>query len=305
MRSLRTRERAPLEALLGFATPDEFRARGRAFAARQVLDDAFAVYLVAFNTVRRAGEATRLALRGVTIDLLVQMAERALEAEKVASTLERDQKTLTQALANAQNAHRVASQRALGFREQARRVLQRVTGDDPAWAVRIRDAATGAATGGRLVDALNELAGVGETLLTAPGSETLQQRARLLAFDRAYVDQIRQVATELDEAQNTVWHLSKQGDDPEARLHELLGMTLGLMAMLVEAFDAAHEIESSVPILRPKFTQRVVVRRLSKLPPPVAAAPRSRRPVGMKTKRPAAVDDAQTETFHGGLGRRD
>ena len=84
---------------------------------------------------------------------------------------------------------------------------------------------------------------------------------------------------------------------PNSQLYTEAGLTVHLMMHVIEAFAAAHEVDGSVPLLRPVHTQRMV-RRMSRLPPP--PPPSSLKPVA-RVEDLRAVD-AKID-FHGGLGR--
>jgi hypothetical protein len=307
VRSFRSPDRPPVGALLAGISAQELRDRAKAFTSRQVLDDAFEVYLQAIGTLRRATEAQKLVLRGVSIDLLAQLSEMALEADDLAAELESLSKTRGSALAEAQTTQRTVTGRALAFREQARRMLARVTGEGAGAQDLVRNAATAAGGSGSLVDGLRQLASLGHTLLASEDPAT-RQRAALLGLDAAYVKQIAATAREVHQAEQAVWKLTAGGDTPDARLREMLGSTLAMMSIVVEAFDTAHELDASVPVLRPKHTQLAVVRRRSRLPPPMARpAPTAAKAGGAAPPR-AAASSVRTppseDGFHGGLGKR-
>ena len=77
-RAYRVQGAVTLEAIIDGLNPTECRNRGRCVPTEKIVDDAVGVYLKAFDTMRRGGEAQRSVVRGCTLELLVLMSEQVV-----------------------------------------------------------------------------------------------------------------------------------------------------------------------------------------------------------------------------------
>jgi hypothetical protein len=280
VRRIRVPTGVTLDALSDGLTPQVCLDAGRCYPPEKVVDDAFDVYVKASETLGRGGPSSRV--RGCTAELLALVIEQALQ---LARQIDDQGKQLTAnatSLEAVQQKLRVNFARALSLREQARRVLVAMARDDAGYVDEVLRAATAADDGGSAAAALFALSAIGKRLLADTAPRTAQ-RAQLLGLDAAYLTTIEDLGYDLKRGQEELARLAQAANLPNDGLYAAAGLTLHLMMHVIEAFAAAHEVEASVPLLRPVHTQRMV-RRMSRLPPP--PPPPSIRPV-------AKVSDAR------------
>jgi hypothetical protein len=103
--------------------------------------------------------------------------------------------------------------------------------------------------------------------ILSEGTPAMLARAQLLGMDEGYLAGLHTLGQELEAAERELGALTAQGGISEDDIAHQAGLTLHLMMHVIECFEAAHEIDSNVPRLRPSHTARLV-HRLSKLPPP-------------------------------------
>jgi hypothetical protein len=267
-RAYRVQGAGTLDALIDGLNPTECRNRGRCVPTDKIVEDAVGVYLKAFDALRRGSEAQRTSVRGCTLELLVLMTEQVVRLAQRSEQRAKEQAALADTIEKAMAQLRSQYARALTTREQARRLLGGMARDDGAFQEEVRGAATAAAGGGSASAAMLALAALGRRVLTDPDPKIIV-RARLLGLDEAYVTSLETLGGDLRTREAELQRLTGHDDTVDDALAVEAGITLHLMMMVIEAFESAHEIEPSVAVLRPVHTQRLV-RRLSKLPPPVA-----------------------------------
>jgi hypothetical protein len=285
-----------LDALSDGLTPEACLDAGRCYPPEKIVEDAFNVYLKAAETVRRAGLSQQAAVRGCTIELLVLVVQQALELARRVDQQGKLRVVQATATESVQQGLRVSFGRALSLREQARRVLTSMSRNDAEHAEAVLRAANATDEGGSAAAAMFALAAIGRKVLKDAPPMTLQ-RARLLGLDEGYLDTLEALGYELKRGQEELAQLALAANMPNSQLYTEAGLTVHLMMHVIEAFAAAHEVDGSVPLLRPVHTQRMV-RRMSRLPPP--PPPSSLKPVA-RVEDLRAVD-AKID-FHGGLGR--
>lgn len=267
-RAYRVQGAVTLDALIEGLNATECRNRGRCVPTERIVDDAVGVYLKAFDTIRRGGAAQRSAVRGCTLELLVLMSEQVARLAQRNDLRVKEEAARAVTIEKAMAEIRSQYARALTMREQARRLLGSVVRDDGFFHAEVRGAATAAEGGGSASAAMLALSALGRRVLTDPDPK-IAVRARLLGLDEPYVSSLEALGRDLLAREAELQRLTGDDDTGDAALAVEAGITLHLMMMVIEAFEAAHEIESSIPLLRPVHTLRLV-RRLSKLPPPVA-----------------------------------
>ncbi len=287
-----------LDGFVDDLSPTEALARSRGFPPEKILEDAYGIYLKAFDILRRGSAEQRGAVRGCTMEMLVLVSQQALDVHKRIDAHAKETEVRNDAVGSPQAKYDADVARAVALREQARRVLAGAMRDDAAAQQEIRRAALAADAGGSVSAAMRALAELGRRIL-AEGDDRAQQRAALLGLDEAYLDSLDELGSALVCAEADI----AKGIEASKRRHQEIlidaGLTLHLMMQVIEAFTIAHQIDRTVPLLRPVFTNRVV-RRLSKLPPPPPPRGSSPRPASASSdSKKIPIDD----TFRGGFGR--
>jgi len=121
------------------------------------------------------------------------------------------------------------------------------------------------------------------------------------------VSTIETMGVDLKRAQDELARLAQQAHTPDDQLFREAGLTVHLMMHVIEAFESAHEVDASVPLLRPVHTQRMV-RKMSRIPPPLPPmAVRADAKLGQVKVPDIKITDVRSPApganFRGGLGR--
>ncbi len=287
-----------LDALSDGLTPQTCLDAGRCYPPEKVVEDAFEVYFKASETLRRTGTTSQAAVPGCTSELLALVIQQALGLANRVDEHGKKKSAHATSLESVQQKLRASFARALSLREQARRVLAAMARDSAEHVDEVLRAATAADDGGSAAAAMFALSAIGKRLL-GDGSPKTAQRAQLLGLDEAYLARLEALGHDLQRGQDQLAQLAQAANTPDDALYSEAGLTVHLMMHVIEAFAAAHEIDPSVPLLRPVHTQRMV-RRMSRLPPPPPVLP-SLRPVARVGDAKAA--DAKIDFLRSGFGR--
>jgi len=295
-----------LEALTDGLTAEACLDAGRCYPPDKILEDAFSVYVKASETLRRSREAERRAVRGCTAELLALVIAQALELAAHVDQQGKQRAVHAQALEAVQQKLRVNFARALTLREQARRVLAAMGRDDAGHLDEVLRAASATDERGSVAAAMVALGAIGRRLLGDASPKTVQ-KARLLGLDEQYVSTIETMGVDLKRAQDELARLAQQAHTPDDQLFREAGLTVHLMMHVIEAFESAHEVDASVPLLRPVHTQRMV-RKMSRIPPPLPPmAVRADAKLGQVKVPDIKITDVRSPApganFRGGLGR--
>jgi hypothetical protein len=293
-RTFRTPDEVTLEALMDDLSPQELRDRGRCAPVDKILEDAFQVYFTAFEVMRKTGEAQRSAVRGCTRDMLLLAIRQALALHTTSLAVAKDRAQRATAAGTAEQRLRERFGRAMTMREQARRLIASVVRDDPELRAEVARAAIALEADGSVAVAMTGLAAVGERAL-ASTAVVMSQRARLLGLDADYVASLSALGRELTADEDELRKIASQ-DDGEEQLIVEAGRCVCLMLLVVEAFEAAHEVDAAVPQLKVVHTRKLM-RRLSKIPPPPVPIPKG---LPAAEARPWQAAGAE---FHGAMGR--
>jgi hypothetical protein len=274
VRATRVPDGVTLDALSDGLTPQVCLDAGRCYAPEKVVEDAFDVYFKAVETLRRSGVSSRASVRGCTAELLALVIAQVLRLSTYVEARGKRRTEHAASLAAVQQRLRANFARALSIREQARRVLAAMARDDASYLDEVLRAATAADDGGSAAAAMFALATIGKRLL-GDGNPRTEQRAKLLGLDHAYLGTLEALGHDLRRGQEELSALAHEANTPDDAIYAEAGLTMHLMMHVIEAFAAAHEVDVTIPLLRPVHTQRMV-RRISRLPPP---PPPSIRPV--------------------------
>ncbi|MBI5537689.1 MAG: hypothetical protein HY898_33505 [Deltaproteobacteria bacterium] len=254
-----------LEAVLSGASETDIVTQGKRATARQVVDDAFAMYHKAWEFVRRLDPSRKSVLRGCSRDLLILAARQAILLDDLLIRQEANAKEQADAHQKGRQQLQAAFDKATKLRDQARRLFNKIVGTDAAAQAETNVAALAEDSGGSIVDALEQLAQYGRRLLS-DDDPTRRQCVRIYGLDAEYVQMLIDSKEELIRCESEFESLAEAGN-AEEQIHWCAGVNLLLMTQIIEAFLGANELDSSVPFLRPAHHEHLV-RRISRLPPP-------------------------------------
>jgi hypothetical protein len=226
--------------------------------------------------------------------MLLLAIRQALALHTTSLAVAKDRAQRATAAGTAEQRLRERFGRAMTMREQARRLIASVVRDDPELRAEVARAAIALEADGSVAVAMTGLAAVGERAL-ASTAVVMSQRARLLGLDADYVASLSALGRELTADEDELRKIASQ-DDGEEQLIVEAGRCVCLMLLVVEAFEAAHEVDAAVPQLKVVHTRKLM-RRLSKIPPPPVPIPKG---LPAAEARPWQAAGAE---FHGAMGR--
>jgi hypothetical protein len=143
----------------------------------------------------------------------------------------------------------------LMLRDQAAKVLRRVAGSDVALVAKV-DAAVGTAeTGASLAKGLLDLAAVGKKLLAMGG--VVAKRATLMRVDGAYLGSLEASAARVGETAERAAAKGGGKAVTQGALDREDGVNALILGHVVSVFEAAHDIDPTIPRLTPIATRRL------------------------------------------------
>ncbi|HMY59953.1 MAG TPA: hypothetical protein PK472_16945 [Pseudomonadota bacterium] len=247
----RTGGAKPEEVRKLIAVPDaDLIAAGKQVATPRVSIDCARLYGQALDVFSHATAAQKAALLGISQNLLriaifsAHHGDELYSARQLANTQEK----------NLQSSRRHASETALSFgqarRDQLKLLLLSVTGDEPGWKKRIVAAYGSAKEPADLAQALRSLSTLTQEVIDSKDPQIVARRGDS-GLDKPLLSALSQLADDisalgsLGDAARAVAKVS-QG---EVDLWD--GINLVLLERIIGLFQVAHELEPSIPLLRP------------------------------------------------------
>jgi hypothetical protein len=243
-------------ALLEGATDASLVAVGRTIASPHLITDERRLYSIALDVWQGATPEQKDHLRGFSEELLSVAVAHAIKLEKMA-TAHGDLADATGISREARNAvARKAFAAGLILRDQAAKVLRGVAGHDEALLAKV-DGATGTAESGTaLAKGLSELAKLGHKLL-AHKKDAVAGRAKLMRLDAPYVAAIEAAAAEVSDTAEQAAARSGGKAVTQGALDREDGVNALLLGHIIDMFEAAHDLDPTIPRLVPIATRRL------------------------------------------------
>ncbi|MFT3769236.1 MAG: hypothetical protein QM820_27675 [Minicystis sp.] len=169
---------------------------------------------------------------------------------------------------------RVAFQHGLARRDHAERVLARIAGRDAVLQTKL-DAAVGTAeNAGALAKGIERLAALGKEWLAIP-SDPIAARVKLARLDGVYLDKLAQAGEAVKTTAAAATGKATAGKASQGEIDLLDGINIHILREIVHAFDAAHDVDATIPRLVPISTRRLLGKRSAAAEPaaPAPAAP--------------------------------
>jgi hypothetical protein len=238
-RQLGRAEPGLLEAALEGVDAKRALARALAEPTAQLVEQAYAVCLEAHAAFQRYSSSQRAHLRGFSLQLLALATEQALLLERTHAEHERKQREQEEAKARL----RELFERNVKLAAQARMVLEKVSGDDPAVQKGLAEGSS-PDTSYALSDSLKRLADLGDRLVRSNVS-AVRGRARLYGLDENFLSGIAVAGAELIAMEQ------KAGDQSalttrKNQLDRAQAATYVLMRQIGEAFEAASGVDPQI-----------------------------------------------------------
>lgn len=244
------------EALLDGASDADLVAVGRTIASPHIVTDARRLYSLAFDVWQNASDAQKERLRGFSPELLGIAVAHASKLHDMAS----EHEDRAAAAGTAREARAAAATAAfssgLSLRDQAAKVLKGVAGQDAAFLVRVENAIGTAESGEALAKGLNDLAALGQEIL-ADKKGPRHKRAKLMRLDAAYVASMKAAAAQIIETSAQAGARSGGKAVTQGALDREDGVNAILLGHIIDAFEAAHDLDPTIPRLVPIAARRL------------------------------------------------
>jgi len=248
---------ALLDALLDRESLDDPAPLGAHLTSARILADVTRIYGLAYPVWVRTTPTQRDALIGFSEELLAIAVDRAIALRDLTDP----------------SAHRPAeggaASRARAQRDHLAAVLRSIVGHEPSLSARISAAVSAADGPSSLAQALDALVAIGRETV-AHTSDKISARVKLARLDDGYLDRLAALAADLrDAAQREGTHEPAS----QADIDKLEAVNVYLLKLVVNAFEAAHELDPSIPRLVPGAGRRMLGKQLmggSEPPSPLA-----------------------------------
>jgi hypothetical protein len=246
---------------LGTATVDEVRklvavpeatliAKGTQVATPRISRDAARLYGQALDVYQNASAERKAALLGVSMNFL----RVALFAAKYGADLHESRHSGLETEKNRQQTRRLASDKLIdrghGRREQLRVLLLSVTGDEPLFAQRVGAAYASAKEPKQLVASLRSLVELTKELHKSTDKDLLD-RCQEAGLTTTLVAEVTKLAADIAKDAPSGAAARTLAKVTQGEVDKWDGTNLVLLERLVGLFDAAHEIDPSIPKLTP------------------------------------------------------
>src|SRR5262245_9492798 len=243
-------------ALLDGASDADLVAQGRSIASPHIITDEKRLYSLAFDFWQSATPSQKDRLRGFSDELLAVAVAHALKLAGMAAAHE-DRAGAADASREARDAAaRTAFSAGLTLRDQAAKVLRGVAGQDKSLAAQVDGAVGTAETGAALAKGLNDLAALGHKLL-AHKKNAVAKRAKLMRLDAAYVASLEAAATHVSETAEHAGARSGGKAVTQGALDREDGVNILILGHILDMFEAAHDVDPTIPRLVPIATRRL------------------------------------------------
>ncbi|MFO0590318.1 MAG: hypothetical protein U0441_22440 [Polyangiaceae bacterium] len=233
--------------------------QGQHIASARILTDVRRIYPTAFDFWARATAAQRTRLRGFTPALLGLAVARSLTLQGMLD--DHNQRTESSGMTREgrEQEAKEAFDSALLLRDQAISVLRPVVAGDRELTAQVESAVGSADTPENLAAAMKRLGTAGSRAL-ATKKGPIAARAKLLGLDAAYVQQIQEAGDRLATATEKTKARSGGARVTQGALDLEDGKNLLLMGHIMEVFEAAHDLDPTIPRLVPIATRRLFLR---------------------------------------------
>jgi len=232
-------------------TRADFIAQGRKIASSRIVLDEQSLLNEAYQFFESATAEQKATLVGFTPALLAIAVDEARKLTTMAASASAAAQATSAASAASNAAAARTYARASALRNQAVTVLKKVAAHDAEWTQRI-DAAHANAD---VATALAQLAATGDAML-ADKKSSLHARATLHALTTSYLDTLRAGANDASSA--TAAHVGRRRPTSQGALDLEDGINLHVLGAIIDAFDAAHDLDATIPRLVPISTRNLL-----------------------------------------------
>ncbi|APR87116.1 hypothetical protein A7982_12465 [Minicystis rosea] len=249
-----------LEAIAPPEAHDDLIDVGRQIKSSRIITDVRRIYALAFTVWSKATDEQKDALVGFSPELLALGVDRALALDKITADTGDAEELDAATLKHRQTEARVAFQRGLTLRDHAERALARIAGRDPVLRARLQTALGTAEDAAALVKGIERLVALGKEWLAVP-TGPISARAKLARLSPAYLDKLSQAGETVKTTSAAATGRATTSKTSQGEIDLLDGINIHILGEIVHAFDAAHEVDATIPRLVPIATRRLLGKR--------------------------------------------
>jgi hypothetical protein len=257
--ALPTPPAALVATLLADLDKAELVALGAQIASERVLVDDRRIYGLAHAFLSKATDAQKDALVGFSGELLAVAVHQALALEAALAASSSAGSASSAARDVASLAAKTAFTRGVGARDQAVSALMTFDARDKALRERVKRAAGVATNAMLLEDGLKNLGALADELVAHTGV-AIAERARLARVTSAFGANLRAHAAKVKETSDAAGN-PKLAQAAGGELNFLDGVNLHFLGDVIHVFEAAHDVDPTIPRLVPISTRRLLGKR--------------------------------------------
>lgn len=256
-----------LDALIAGTDNEQLTAKGREIASSRIVVDGRRLYQEAHVFWSTASDSQKKSLKGFSAPLL------AIAVHQLLALHQREQALADNAAVEGQSRVRTSTEaaraaaHALALRDQAFTALRDAAGLDEALRAEIGEAIGTAEDPDALARGLEQLADILKNWLNAPAGSPLQQRLAAANLDTQYAQDLAAAATSVRTTSARAGERQESRAAAQAALDREDGIAILLLGQIVRAFDAAHDIDPTIPRLLPNSTRRLFSRKVKEVTP--------------------------------------
>ncbi|MDI1484095.1 hypothetical protein [Polyangium sp. y55x31] len=253
-----------LDALLAGTDNEQLTEKGRAIATSRLVVDGVRLYQEAYKFWQDAADTQKKRLKGFSLPLLAvavhQLHALHAQSQKVANDATDEVKTRAKRAAEASR----AAAHGVALRDQAASSMRDAAGLDPALRAEVDKVVGTADTPDTLARGLHNLAEVLDAWLKSPAGSPIHARITLASLDAAYAAELRAAANAVQTTAAQAGERNAARAAAQAGLDREDGVAILLLGQIVRAFDAANDLDPTIPRLLPNSTRRLFSRRTKK-----------------------------------------
>lgn len=261
---LRKRLGKPSAAAVEAMTPDGAREElvklGAQIRSARILTDEARIYGLAYAAWSKATEAQKDVLLGFSEELLTVAVDRALALRALTGDAAEVQHADTTRVEDRARAAQLAFQRGLTRRDHVFTALRTIAGQDPVLRGRVEAARGTAEDAEALARGLTRLAKLGRELV-GHKKDAIAERVKLARLQARHLDELDTLADDVKAAARAAAGRATAQKVSQGDVDYLDGVNLVLLGDIVSAFEAAHDLDGTIPRLVPISTRRLLGRR--------------------------------------------
>jgi hypothetical protein len=246
-----------IDAIVTQVRRDALIAHGADIASSRIMADVPRIYGLAHAVWVKATPEQRDALVGFSPDLLSVAVDRALALRELTSEVDDAGHADSAAVKVSANAATSAFARGLPRRDHLHGVLRTVAGADEELRSRIEVAVGTAEDAEALAKGMKRLVVIGREILHHKKGP-LALRAKAARLSSGYLDDIDALADEVKSTGRAATGRATSKKAAQGDVDFLDGVNLHLLSMIISAFEAAHDVDPSIPRLTPIATRRAL-----------------------------------------------